>query len=789
MHVAERKDLAITLRITQRMKCVDMAISAAADAVKALLSGVAVASVVAGKEAFGVQSPALDIVIGGSLVLPPAGGNQLAEARSRLRLARLLLAHTQNLLAGRKQLDRALLLSSTGAGAAELRCGVLSELAHCQALLSEQRQRHTLAQAVALCRDAQGTAWGPQMRRWALHFEFRQAAAAAAAGDAAAAEAHLDVAAAAAAGQGTPDLQILALLARIQLAASTGRLTAAEASLPDAESLLASLEQALPAAAQGGGTVGRTAPAVSTARLRLHHRVLRVLVLLAAGRTGDLQAPGKGNNALLEVEELNAAAAAAAAAVNPPTPPCSRTADGPVWLSDPPVWLPAGGAAAAACLAAAGCLRPGGRLGEAAAQLAHGRQLLGESLAALCVDLEVGEQSVAAMVAPDARALLTLEALHRESAVLVHLTQADLGGAQRELVALLGLAARFPSYLAPLQALLHMLVGHYAHVAGCFSEAARHFQGAAAASGASNQTQRLAAAYAALAALAGGAPDAPAVALEALKAAGLYPVVNRALPQQERAAALLAGGRVRLAAGDALTAKLDLQRALGLAHKNLANQQLVVQALTALAPQMAAGGDAEGAHNMLMSASTLAKALRDLPSQVEETLSTIEMMAILPARLPSPLCVRQSPVGWRGRPRRAALPGHASVVCAARLKGDSDYEGVSFHQPLSVLKLFKTKEERSALAEKLRYDYSFSTKVDVDVDKMLSLVLSVAAVSVIVGKETLCSVFGSESLTVDFGIAGLLVWLYFTASNLVGNLAKRHIIKMQLEELYKLAHA
>ncbi len=37
--------------------------------------------------------------------------------------------------------------------------------------------------------------------------------------------------------------------------------------------------------------------------------------------------------------------------------------------------------------------------------------------------------------------------------------------------------------------------------------------------------------------------------------------------------------------------------------------------LTALAPRLQAGGDGEGAHNMLASAVTLAKALRDLPSQ------------------------------------------------------------------------------------------------------------------------------------------------------------------------------
>ncbi len=37
--------------------------------------------------------------------------------------------------------------------------------------------------------------------------------------------------------------------------------------------------------------------------------------------------------------------------------------------------------------------------------------------------------------------------------------------------------------------------------------------------------------------------------------------------------------------------------------------------LTAVAPQLAAGGDREGAHEMLSSAITLAKALHDLPSQ------------------------------------------------------------------------------------------------------------------------------------------------------------------------------
>ena len=91
------------------------------------------------------------------------------------------------------------------------------------------------------------------------------------------------------------------------------------------------------------------------------------------------------------MQELGAAAAAAAAE--------PRAAPGGCAAEDS-AWLRAGAAGAAACLVAAACLRPGGRLGEAAAQLAHGRQLLGESLAALGVDLEVRSRTANASVQP-----------------------------------------------------------------------------------------------------------------------------------------------------------------------------------------------------------------------------------------------------------------------------------------------------------------------------------------------------------------------------------------------------
>lgn len=82
------------------------------------------------------------------------GAGSVVISCSSLPHLRVSLAGTQLLLAG------------ASAGAAELRCRVLSELARCQALLAEPRARQTLAQAAALCRGAQGTAWGCAAATW-----------------------------------------------------------------------------------------------------------------------------------------------------------------------------------------------------------------------------------------------------------------------------------------------------------------------------------------------------------------------------------------------------------------------------------------------------------------------------------------------------------------------------------------------------------------------------------------------------------------------------------------------
>ncbi len=254
-------------------------------------------------------------------------------------------------------------------------------------------------------------------------------------------------------------VQLLAQLRTAELAAAAGRVRDAEAALPAAAALLAGLEQAQ--ASDAGGTPDGPSPeaaapaAARGAELRLRYRVLRAQLLLAAGRTGELQATGAGRRPApprsreacfapgppvdcppvvrAPFVQLRVAAGVRSAgcaarqcspgrrcAVGrgqhgrhgpPPRPtPCGRPAAAQPheWYDASPLQrccagkggstlleveqLDAAGSAAAGAppwLRAAGCLAAGGRAAEAAAQLAHGRQLLGGGLAALGVDVEV----------------------------------------------------------------------------------------------------------------------------------------------------------------------------------------------------------------------------------------------------------------------------------------------------------------------------------------------------------------------------------------------------------------
>ncbi|CAL8469751.1 g9293 [Coccomyxa elongata] len=514
------------------------------------------------------------------------GGKEVpvVEARSQLALAKLLLQHTHNAAEARSHLERALLLLGRSQQYLGVRCEVASELARCQGCMGDVRQqKQTLAKALEFCQSASSTINGPEQHAWELHFLFELATCAARSGDMAAALEHMDRASNCASAT-EADVQVLVALYKAQLLASSGKRGEALQALDSSVEQVTGFEEGTP----------------RVAHLRLHFALLRTLCQLAAGETGSLQqTTDEGMPVILELEALMAEVA--------PDEPWSYR------------WLPASAVCAAACLACACVLRPGGKLKDALKYLERGQCYIENELRAQRTDIQAGEAALAAMARDDVQALLTVLFLFIETAALIQMTQSELAGAQKLILLLMQLLKGFPGLLRRLVPSMHMLAGHYAHVHGLFTRAAAHFAAAATGNAFNGDCGggTLAALNQALAVLCEGGPGALVRATEILKKHSLYDSISSGLPANERAAGLLVSGQVLLAQGDDHGGRLRLSKALKLAHNRLSNHSLVSQALNSLAPAQLATSDAVGAESMLKSSFTLAKNLHDLSSQVQ----------------------------------------------------------------------------------------------------------------------------------------------------------------------------
>lgn len=92
-----------------------------------------------------------------------------------------------------------------------------------------------------------------------------------------------------------------------------------------------------------------------------------------------------------------------------------------------------------------------------------------------------------------------------------------------------------------------------------------------------------------------------------------------------------------LRADHAQTAKLQLARTLRLAHQVVADTQLVGTVLTALAPLQLEKGDVSGTRQLLDSALTILKGIKDLPSMLECTRGLVALQERM-----------NKPGGWGG---------------------------------------------------------------------------------------------------------------------------------------------
>ncbi|KAK9812291.1 hypothetical protein WJX73_010343 [Symbiochloris irregularis] len=125
-----------------------------------------------------------------------------------------------------------------------------------------------------------------------------------------------------------------------------------------------------------------------------------------------------------------------------------------------------------------------------------------------------------------------------------------------------------------------------------------------------------------------GIPEAAGQATEILKHYHLFDSPDLgALPQHERAAAMLVVAMTQVQVGDA-GASQHFAKALKLAHTTLQNHHLVTQVLTQFAPTTMAAKDSAGASKMLASGVTLAKSLQDLPTQVQALQETARQLSL-----------------------------------------------------------------------------------------------------------------------------------------------------------------
>ncbi|KAL4439010.1 hypothetical protein ABPG77_006947 [Micractinium sp. CCAP 211/92] len=513
--------------------------------------------------------------------------------QASLRLARLLLAHFDNvpeaksiLLAAEKHLRQT-------QGHHLLKCEVWDALSRChQRLGAVAAESGTLEAGLKACRLGATSKDKEALARWRAYFYFRLA------------EHSLTHAGPEGAGEALDKLEgdgalrlssverTLCLLCRATLALTAGDAAAAALLLKDAN-------LAIEEAAAAGSLLHR--------HLHCHYAVLFVSMAVVAGRVTDLQSDNDGITLLAQLQQQLAEAGGAA------------------W-SYP--WLPTPAVGALGNLLHASLLRSLGKTAAAAACLSAAAEAVDQQLSALGISMQGDESQLGVSAIWEGRIFCHLHVLLAEQQVVAALLATRFAEAAELLAALVALLGRFPSLLRDFVPSAHMLLGHYAHGVREHGAASAHFR--AVLHSDATQLHDAAAAAAALVELEGD-PAGPAglrAAVELLKSRGLQELPHAlALPVQDRTAALLVNGLVAQRTSDTAHASVLLTKALKTAHAHLGDTQMVAQVLNVLAPVQLSKGDRSGAEQMLSSALTLGKSVGDLPTMVTASASLQRLLS------------------------------------------------------------------------------------------------------------------------------------------------------------------
>lgn len=306
---------------------------------------------------------------------------------------------------------------------------------------------------------------------------------------------------------------------------------------------------------------------------------------------------------------------------------CSKS--GRLRLGPPPLdaeWLPLTAVSIVVDLLALACLRPDGDKGRIMARQSVCLTRIQGELRRLHVSDDSTETSLQQWAMEDVTMYLQLFFHLLEYRALVELQRTMWLQAQQTIAQIVGLIARFPTLLAGWASELHTLLGLYAHCLGNFQEAVLHFIKAKAV--ASNEVEMmLSDIFAAVSCLSLGTTDALSRALDHIKP--VYGQTESLQQPRVLAGALLGMGLFRFQQGEFLDARVRFGSGMKVAHERLGSHHLLAQILVPVGALARHMNDMQQAKEVLNSALVTARSSDSLHAQLSSLRELEEVYAAL----------------------------------------------------------------------------------------------------------------------------------------------------------------
>ncbi|KAH7285526.1 hypothetical protein KP509_33G031900 [Ceratopteris richardii] len=540
----------------------------------------------------------------------------ILEVKTRLRIATILLNHTDNVTHAKNHLERAQLLLKQIPSCFELKCRAYSLLSRCYHLVGTiPPQKQTLKKALDL---ATGAGEGESSMLWACNFNLQLANALTTEGDFRGAIKVLECGVSLASKVGRSDLEMVFSTSILHVHLMQWEDTAVvQEAVAKCDEIWDSMPSAQRKACHGLHLYNELLHTFYTLRICDYKQALVHVEALDA----TLKVVSKSEAKTLPAEQLSGSRKRQSQGQSEGESNSGIRNSNAIFstnfeLGPAPLggeWLPKGAVSILVDLMAVMCARPKGyfdkcnkRLSSGISQAQDELQKLGITTSATEVDLQHWAIWVSGVYL-----ILLLQLI--ENKVIIELTRTEFSEAQKSLVQMLDWFNRFPTILQGCETTIHMLVGHYAHSLGCFSEAATHFQEAARLTE-SKGLQAMCQIYAAISYICIGDADSSSLALDLI--GPIYRSVDSFVGLREKTAVWFAAGVVQMKQHNLQEARSRLSNGLTITHKQWGNIQLVSQYLMVLGSSALALHDTGQALDILKSSLTLAKTLHDVPTQI-----------------------------------------------------------------------------------------------------------------------------------------------------------------------------